>query len=300
MRKLHTRFLKFFLTGLFFDLRTAFFLFLVFTFTLPAIIKAQGFVVVIASGYNQSTLMDVFEKAKSDGLNPEFIDMKLKKGVVYRVCTGFFENLEAAVDLWDKLRQQEGYEKVWVLPILENLMIKMPDINREEFTELYNNVIRMINDKDFAGLNRLINPNYGFYVMINPGSFFLPVFLDSIPTDVDELFATGAFIYFSDNLKLSPGELVYGDLPVFNCETGEWSKDGKFVQGVRSFSRISQWEYSLLEYDDWDDDSVQKLRLAESKVLLRTIDTNGFEIDFAFEDGKWYIAAFDLATSCNQ
>ncbi|MBK6682085.1 MAG: hypothetical protein IPG53_19865 [Ignavibacteriales bacterium] len=66
------------------------------------------------------------------------------------------------------------------------------------------------------------------------------------------------------------------------------------------FSRISRWEYSLMEYDDWDDNSVQKLREAESKIIIRTINTQGFEIDFAYENGKWYIAAFDLATDCNQ
>ena len=55
-----------------------------------------------------------------------------------------------------------------------------------------------------------------------------------------------------------------------------------------------------MEYDDWDDNSVQKLREAESKIIIRTINTQGFEIDFAYENGKWYIAAFDLATDCNQ
>ena len=55
-----------------------------------------------------------------------------------------------------------------------------------------------------------------------------------------------------------------------------------------------------MEYDDWDDNSVQKLREAESKIIIRTINTQGFEIDFAYENGKWYISAFDLATDCNQ
>jgi len=266
----------------------------------PGAVLAQGFVVVISSDYDRAALQEKFVEAQRDGLNPDILDMKLRKGVVYRVCTGFYSDINAAVDLWDRLRQQEKYKDVWVLPIPENYMIKMPEINREEFAMIYNDIADKISKKDYSGLNRYINPAYGFYAMINPGSSFLPVYLDSIPTDIEEIFATGVFIYFDDQTGFTAGNIKFGELPEYNCETGEWSAEGCFVQGVKTYSRISRWEYSLLEYDDWDDESVQKLRQAESKIILRTVNTNGFEIDFAFENGKWYIAAFDLATDCNQ
>ncbi len=273
---------------------------LISLFLLSVAIRAQGFVVVLSSDYNRAALQEKFDEASADGLNPEILDMKLRKGVVYRVCTGFFSDINAAVDLWDRLRQQGKYKDVWVLPIPENYMIKMPEINREEFARVYSDIADKINRKDYAGLNRYINPANGFYVMINPGSSFLPVYLDSIPTDLEDIFATGIFIYFDDQAGFSKTPLKFGELPAYNCETGEWSSEGCFVQGVKTYSRISRWEYSLLEYDDWDDESVQKLRKAESMIILRTVNTNGFEIDFAFDNGKWYIAAFDLATDCNQ
>jgi hypothetical protein len=257
---------------------------------------------VIASDYNRQNLLPKLEEARTDGLNPEIIDLKLRNGIVYRLCTGFFEDLNSAVNLWDNLIKKEKYKDVWVLPIPSTMMNKMPDINKEEFTKIYNDITLLINRKDYSGLNRFINPEFGFYVMINPGSSFLPVYLDSIPLKLEDIFATGLFIYFDDKIKpdsLILKEISISELPEFNCETGEWQKEGVFVQGVRSYSRISRWEYALLEYDDWDDDSVQKLRLAESKIVLRTVNTQGFEIDFAFENGKWYIAAFDLATDCN-
>lgn len=266
----------------------------------PAGVLAQGFVVVLSSDANRNALTEKYEEAMRDRLNPEILDFKLKSGIVYRVCTGFFDDVNSAVNLWDDLRQKEKYKDVWVLPVPPALMTKMPEIDKEEFSRIYANIALMINTKDYQGLNRYINPAYGFYVMINPGSSFLPVHLDSIPTNLEDIFATGIFIYFDDQIKLQPDNMTFGEVPAYNCETGDWSKDGCFVQGVRSYSRISRWEYSLLEYDDWDDASVQKLRLAESKIVLRTINTQGFEIDFAYENGKWYIAAFDLATDCNQ
>ncbi len=273
-----------------------FFLFLL----LPVGVFSQGFVVVLSSDANRNALTEKYEEAMRDGLNPEILDFKLKSGIVYRVCTGFFDDVNSAVNLWDDLRQKEKYKDVWVLPVPPALMTKMPEIDKDEFSRIYANIALMINTKDYQGLNRYINPAYGFYVMINPGSSFLPVHLDSIPTNLEDIFATGIFIYFDDQIKLQPDDMTFGEIPAYNCETGDWSKEGCFVQGVRSYSRISRWEYSLLEYDDWDDASVQKLRLAESKIVLRTINTQGFEIDFAYENGKWYIAAFDLATDCNQ
>lgn len=261
---------------------------------------SQGFVVVLSSDANRNVLTAKFEAATRDGLNPEILDFKLKAGIVYRLCTGFFDDVNSAVNLWDDLRKKDEYKDAWVLPVSPALMTKMPEINQEEFARIYANIALMINTKDYQGLNSYINPEYGFYVMINPGSSFLPVHLDRIPTNLEDIFATGIFIYFDDQIKLQPDSISFGEMPAYNCETGEWSKDGCFVQGVRSYSRISRWEYSLLEYDDWDDTSVQKLRLAESKIVLRTINTQGFEIDFAYENGKWYIAAFDLATDCNQ
>ena len=266
----------------------------------PVATLAQGFVVVIASDYNRAALQPKFDQAAADGLNPGILDMKLRKGIVYRVCSGFFSDINAAADLWDRLRQKEEYKDVWILPVPENYLLNMPEINREEFTAIYNDIVQKINRKDYAGLNRYINPDNGFYVMINPGSSFLPVYLDSIPTRLDELFSTGIFIYFDESIPFQPGNIKFGELPEYNCESGDWSAEGCFVQGVKTYSRISRWEYSLLEYDDWVDESVQKLRRAESKIILRTVNTGGFEIDFAFENGKWYIAAFDLATECNQ
>ncbi|MCA0389389.1 MAG: hypothetical protein LCH52_12940 [Bacteroidetes bacterium] len=273
-----------------------FFLFLL----LPVGVFSQGFVVVLSSDANRNALTEKYEEAMRDGLNPEILDFKLKSGIVYRICTGFFDDVNSAVNLWDDLRQKEKYKDVWVLPVPPALMTKMPEIDKDEFSRIYANIALMINTKDYQGLNRYINPAYGFYVMINPGSSFLPVHLDSIPTNLEDIFATGIFIYFDDQIKLQPDDMTFGEIPAYNCETGDWSKEGCFIQGVRSYSRISRWEYSLLEYDDWDDASVQKLRLAESKIVLRTINTQGFEIDFAYENGKWYIAAFDLATDCNQ
>ncbi|MBN8545595.1 MAG: hypothetical protein J0L60_05600 [Ignavibacteria bacterium] len=279
--------------------KTSLFLFILYML-FPAGVFSQGFVVVLSSDANRNALTEKYEEAVHDGLNPEILDFKLKSGIVYRVCTGFFDDVNSAVNLWDDLRQKEKYKDVWVLPVPPALMTKMPEIDKEEFSRIYANIALMINTKDYQGLNRYINPAYGFYVMINPGSSFLPVHLDSIPTNLEDIFATGIFIYFDDQIKLQPDNMTFGEVPAYNCETGDWSKEGCFVQGVRSYSRISRWEYSLLEYDDWDDASVQKLRLAESKIVLRTINTQGFEIDFAYENGKWYIAAFDLATDCNQ
>jgi hypothetical protein len=267
---------------------------------MPVAAYAQGFVVVLGSDYNRSALQELLIQAQNDKLNPEILDIKLKKGIVYRLCTGFFDDINSAINLWDELRQREKYKDVWVLPVPATLMTTMPEIDREEFARVYNDIALMINSQDYQGLNRYINPASGFYVMINPGSSFLPVYLDSIPVNLEDIFATGIFIYFDEQTKFEAGNLNFGQLPDYNCETGEWSKEGCFVQGVRSFSRISRWEYSLMEYDDWDDNSVQKLREAESKIIIRTINTQGFEIDFAYENGKWYIAAFDLATDCNQ
>lgn len=262
--------------------------------------NGQGFVVVLGSDNNRAALQEKFVQAQNDKLNPEILDIKLRKGIVYRLCTGFFDDINSAVNLWDELRQKEKYKDVWVLPVPATMMTKMPEINREEFTVVYNDIARMINSQDYQGLNRYINPASGFYVMINPGSSFLPVYLDSIPRNLEDIFATGIFIYFDEQAKFEASNLIFGELPEYNCETGEWSKEGCFVQGVRSFSRISRWEYSLLEYDDWDDASVQKLRETESNIVLRTVNTQGFEIDFSFQNGKWYITAFDLATDCNQ
>jgi hypothetical protein len=170
----------------------------------------------------------------------------------------------------------------------------------EPFDDFFARFIKAFNEKNSVAINDCINPDYGFFVLDNPGAFLVARDFKSFE-EIMNLEGENDIAH----LKVMKVECVYvkGKAPVYSCEEEKWNKEGCFLDKKPKL-QISKIYKSMIEYQLGDENELKsKLELAkksESKISHLVYSTNsnvGFY--FGIVDGKWFLFCIDKITPCS-
>lgn len=170
----------------------------------------------------------------------------------------------------------------------------------EPFDDFFVRFIKAFNEKNSAVINDCVNSDYGFFVLDNPGAFWVAYNFKSF----DEIMKLEGENDVA-NLKVMKVECDYvnGKAPVYSCEEEKWNKEGCFLDKKPKLP-VSKIYKSMIEYQLGDENELKsKLKLAkksESKISHLVYSTNsnvGFY--FGIVDGKWFLFCIDKITPCS-
>jgi hypothetical protein len=170
----------------------------------------------------------------------------------------------------------------------------------EPFADFFGRFIKAFNDKNTSGFNECVNPDYGFFVLDNPGAFCVAQSFLSFE-EIMKLEGESDIGY----LKVMKVECDYvnGKAPVYNCEEEKWNKEGCFLDKKPKLP-VSKIYKSMIEYQ-LGEDEVLKAGLALAKKaelkISRLVYSTGSNVGFYFGvvDGKWFLFCIDKITPCS-
>ena len=197
------------------------------------------------------------------------------------------------------------YQRLLVLFVLCVLMLscntskqKGDDANGN-FSDFFENFIKAFNQKDTLAVNKYLNPEYGFFVIDNPGAFSVVRHFDSF----DEIMKMeGEYdIAYLKVLKVDC-DLKNDKKPFYECETG-WDKEGCYLEKYPKF-KISDYYKTMIEYELTDSNAVKEemdLSLKSEVMIVRLVYSTEAPIGFYFVkiDEKWYLLCIDKVTPCS-
>lgn len=170
------------------------------------------------------------------------------------------------------------------------------------FTKFYNTINALINAKNWTELNKYVHPDYGFYIYDNPG-------VRTVATNYrkfDELTDTEGkkdevVMNKMRDLKVDlKHKLISGKVPSWDCGKDKWNKKGSYCQDLSSYPGLSEnvlW--SSGNEDNPNQPQVIKAKAFGKLIRKHVIQTDGYDMYFAFIDGAWYIAVIDLCDKCS-
>ena len=197
------------------------------------------------------------------------------------------------------------YERLLVLFVLCVVMFncntskKKGDGANGNFSDFFEEFIVAFNQKNTLEINKCFNPDYGFFVIDNPGAFSVVQHFDSF----DEIMQMeGEYnIAYLKVLKVDC-DLKSGKKPFYECETG-WDKEGCYLEMYPKFN-ISDYYKSMIEYELADSNAVKvemDLALKSEVTIARLVYSTEAPIGFYFVkiDEKWYLLCIDKVTPCS-
>jgi hypothetical protein len=96
----------------------------------------------------------------------------------------------------------------------------------------------------------------------------------------------------------------FAEFPIFNCETGNYSKKGQIASNISgsnmNFTKIAESYYKSINADIATDLQVRLINLDKS-IIVSVISSNTSFIEglyFGLIDNKWYLLVMDLRIKC--
>lgn len=178
----------------------------------------------------------------------------------------------------------------------DNFNVEKP----EPFEVFFERFMKMFNNKNSAEIDKCIHSEYGFFVLDNPGAFWVSQHFNSF-TEIMKLEGEYDVAY----LKVMKVDCNYvkGKEPVFSCEEDKWSKEGCFLDDNPK-KPISRLYESMIEYQLGDVnilkselDHAKKSELLISHLVYSTDSRIGFY--FGNVNGKWLLFCINKIMPCS-
>lgn len=165
---------------------------------------------------------------------------------------------------------------------------------KNQLAEVITRFVRAYASKDNSKANALIHPSLGIYIIFRPGAADNFVHVDSLDfaRSVPEVYAYGDFS--------TEHALTFESLPVFDCGTEKWDKQGFFCDTTahpNQLSNIAAFEEQFNE-TEYSDEELEELEKSE-KESYRVIVTGNAVDPLIFHvrkyQGSWYVTTLDRA-----
>lgn len=186
------------------------------------------------------------------------------------------------------------------------LSLLFPSLNFSQVTdttglnETIIKIIQLFAKKDAKGLNAYVHPEYGAYVIYQPG--VMHYYKHIVKIDPDQKFNGLNNIFEFGTGKISAVKIKYASVPEFSCETMAWSKQGCFADFKTQPSDLSKLVKFFKETENIkvSDKELSVIRAIE-KTGVKICDTARGLIFFLTQDksGKWFFTGIDVTTPCD-
>ena len=178
----------------------------------------------------------------------------------------------------------------------DNLCVEKP----EPFEVFFERFMKMFNNKNSAEIDMCIHSEYGFFVLDNPGAFWVAQHFNSF-SEIMKLEGEYDVAYLKV-MKVACN-YVMGKEPVFSCEEDKWSKTGCFLDD-NPRKPISKLYESMIEYQLGDVNTLKsELDLAKKSEFLisHLVYSTDSRIGFYFGvvDGKWLLFCINKIMPCS-
>ncbi len=160
--------------------------------------------------------------------------------------------------------------------------------------------VKLLQDKDFAALNAYVHPDYGFFMLFNPGAMVVA----TAYTKFEDVTFFGAQSLADTPF---PCEVQAGVLPTYRCEaelsegTG-WSKEGCYFNSSLPLGIMTTATFDEnLTGVPVDEELMTKASFLDLMTSHGVYSTEaGFGVFFGMDtDGQWYITAIQAITWCD-
>jgi hypothetical protein len=162
---------------------------------------------------------------------------------------------------------------------------------------MFNRFLEIIRRRNAAALNQFIHPEYGLYLIEQPGA--VPKFtLVKDITLFKHSFQDSSFFSIGPDLKKC--DLQEESLPTFNCDGQEgnmagYTKQGCFVADATAFKQNEAHKYAGLSATQMR--KVEQVKLLATTTVLHT--ASAYKFHFGRVNGKWYVLFIDLSVPCS-
>jgi hypothetical protein len=171
-----------------------------------------------------------------------------------------------------------------------------------EFLAAADEFLTAFNNKDVTGLDKLIDKEYGVFILDNPGAYIASMRISSFS---EVMSMEGE--YGIANLKVTKVNCISprrGLEPIYSCdEPGGWNKQGCFY-GIEKTIRLEQMYRDMITYELLSEsEAAEPMRIASlseknhTYFLYNTDETIGFH--FGKRNGKLYLIAIDRVIPCS-
>lgn len=177
---------------------------------------------------------------------------------------------------------------------------KSSEQNHRNFEDFWIKFIKAFNEKNTLEINKFLNPEYGFFVLDNPGAIYIVRHFDSFD-EIMEMEGESDIAYLKV-LKVDC-DLKEGEKPFYECESDGWNKEGCYLEKYPEL-KISDYYKTMIEYELIDSNSVKKemeLSLKAENMITHLVYSTEAPIGFYFAmiDEKWYLICIDKVTPCD-
>lgn len=168
--------------------------------------------------------------------------------------------------------------------------------NMPPFRPFFQEFMKAWNSKNIEKLNPFIHPDYGLFVLQNPGAYLYPFYGKDASVFKKEVYG------YEYRAGAKCPTLLDGKLPDFSCDTEGWDKEGCFLE-EGYHTEIAPLMALMGEYDlgkgknEASYPVAQKIDNLETMAVYSTDDTVGW--NFGFIDGKWYLVMVDMEDPCS-
>jgi hypothetical protein len=150
---------------------------------------------------------------------------------------------------------------------------------------------------DAARLEGYLNPEWGLFLVYNPGAYTMPTHFATAKAFVKE-----AYPYEFKRKLATTCQLQMGKHPHFSCDTEAWDREGCIREDgvalglVKMMDQMAEWELGEGKKDPAYP-FAQKMDALETVSVYLTDLSVGW--NFAWLDGKWYWVMVDMVEPCS-
>ncbi|WP_439880315.1 hypothetical protein ACSX1A_14260 [Pontibacter sp. MBLB2868] len=168
-----------------------------------------------------------------------------------------------------------------------------------DFEAAFNNFFQALQTGDTAAINTFIHPDFGLWVIEQPGAVPKMTFVTDI-TDFKREYQNRSFFTIAEEMKAC--DLQEEAFPTFSCadvdyEAGKsgYSKEGCFVWKPEKFQKSGYWNYASLPMQD-----IKRIQTTLPRVQKSVLHTNtSFEFHFGYIQGHWRLLFAKLIYPCS-
>jgi|GEM_PF-2237534 len=172
------------------------------------------------------------------------------------------------------------------------------DQKEADFKKTCDALLQSMAKKKLSGVNSLVNPAYGVYVLHRQGVF----------DQFQNLTKLGSDVYFSiDYFDITAADLKkyslkYGKLPSYDCDESVWSKRGFTADSAKKYKPVSEVVASQLKYNEIKTSRKEKATIKfmeqfSRKVIFTGSKGDGIIFFLMYTNGKWWLSIIDRVTT---
>jgi len=159
-------------------------------------------------------------------------------------------------------------------------------------------VIKAVAAKNLKALNALVHPVYGVYLVYRPGA------MDSYQrfSKLENEYPYRLEDHPVQAADMNRYPLVYGKLPLYNCDNNTWNRKGFCTDTLKRYAPISEIvafrkKYDEIEISKADLSAIRMIEKGSRKVVFTGRSGDGIVFYLYYSKGKWYLSIIDTVTT---